>query len=105
MHRGGPGMLHLAGSAITQYSVQDLWDLEYGAILNASDPCAKLRETGDDLLDPAANFLEGVEHDASAVFLDPFGVVPLLRHGPGIVDDDDRQTLLYGFADAPRAGF
>ncbi len=48
--------------------------------------------------------LEGVEHDAGAVLLHPFGVVALLRHGPCVAHHDDGQPLLHGFADAAGTG-
>src|SRR5882757_597838 len=93
----------LAGPGVAHYSLQNLRNLEYGAILNARDARTKFREARDDFIDAVVNVLEGIEHDAGAVLLNPLGVVALLRHGPGIVDDDDRQALLYGFADAPGA--
>src|SRR5712675_529131 len=88
-----------------QQAIEDLGNFEDGAILDARDPRAQFREAGDDFIDARANVLEGIQHDAGAGLRHPLGVVALLRHGPGVVDHDDRQSLLNGFADTAGAGF
>src|SRR5882724_11811691 len=59
----------LAGPGVAHYSLQNLRNLEYGAILNARDARTKFREARDDFIDAVVNVLEGIEHDAGAVLL------------------------------------
>jgi len=48
---------------------------------------------------------EAADGDAHLPFLDPAGVVALVRQSPGIALHDDGQSLGQGFADAAGAGF
>ena len=88
------------GTAETQNTVEDGRYFEYRAILYARDVGAIVIKTAGDRRYPAADGLEGVQHDSGAVFLHPIRVVALLRHGPGVAHHDDGQALLNGFADA-----
>jgi hypothetical protein len=89
-----------AGIAEAQDSAQDVRNFEYRAILNGRHAGTKIIQAACHLGHAFANGLEGVQHDSGVMFLHPLGVVSLLRHGPRISHHDDRQPLLYGFADA-----
>jgi hypothetical protein len=89
--------------AEAQDSAQNVRDFEYRAVLDRRRAGAKIIEPARHRRDPFANGLEGIEHDSSIVLLHPFGVIPLLRHGPCVSRHDDRQPLLHRFADTARA--
>jgi hypothetical protein len=72
-----------------QYVAEDRGDFEYRAVLNARDTGAILVHPRGQRGYAVADRSEGVEHDTGAALLHPFGVVPLLRHGPRIAHDDD----------------
>ncbi len=57
------------------------------------------------LADGGLDLAEGADDESHLVFQNPVGVVALLREGPDIPFDDDRQMHGDGFADASRAGF
>ncbi|HEY2634267.1 MAG TPA: hypothetical protein VGI51_06070, partial [Steroidobacteraceae bacterium] len=88
------------GIAETQNTLEDGWNLEDGAILNARDAGAVIVEAHGDGRYAALDVSEGVEDDSRAVLLHPIRVVALLRHGPGVAHHDDGQALLDRFADA-----
>ena len=48
---------------------------------------------------------EVADNYSDALFLDPFRVIALMRHGPGVALYDDRQPLRQRFADRARPGF
>jgi hypothetical protein len=72
-----------------QYFTEDGGDFEYRAVLNARDAGAILIHPRGQRGYAVADGSEGVQHDACAALLHPFGIVALLRHGPRISHDDD----------------
>jgi hypothetical protein len=88
------------GIAETQNSFEDCRYFEYRAVLHAADAGAVRLEAARHRVDARADRLERIQHYADAVLLHPLRVVALLRHGPRVAHDDDRQLLLDGLADA-----
>src|SRR5208283_5107389 len=77
-------------------ALEDARNVEYGAIADVGNAGAKFFEPIGDLGNAAANRPERSQDDSRLVFLDPIGVVALLRHGPGVAHDDHGQPLLNG---------
>ncbi len=99
----------ISGAILPRISLHDLLekvgDLEDGAVLDAGDVGAKFRQAADQVRHPGTDDAEAIEHEPGSAFLDPVGVVAFLRHRPCVLDHDDGQTLLDGFADAAGPGF